>query len=221
MSFNTGRSGDEPVHARSALRLRLVLAAFGLAWGLAGTALFAVLNIPALLGLFAAIAAIASVNCAVVVRHIRAGAAYQPGREVPPYRPAPAPRVARPERPEVSPRRRHLRFIVAALGTLVLVINAWAWIWRFSVTASVVLSIVAGVLLLVGVVATNTGSPALRGNAVPDLESREGIPEADTEDDAAGAAPESTGREQGKKPEGGTADKHGKEDDAVNRRKNR
>lgn len=181
MAFNTGRSGDEPVHARSALHLRLLLAGFGLVCGIGGIVLFAVLGIPALLGLFAALAAIAAVNSAVVLRHIRAGADYQPGPEVPPYRPAPAARAPARARPEVPPGRRHARYIAAATVTLVFVINAWTWIWRFSVTASVVLSIVAGVVLLVGVVASNTGSPALRGNAIPDLDSERGIPEADAD----------------------------------------
>lgn len=203
MSFQTGRSGDEPVHARSALHLRLALAGFGLACGIGGVVLFAVLNIPALLGLFAALAVFAAVNCAVVLRHIRAGADYQPGPEVPPYRPSPARETTtRPSRPEVSPARRHMRFIVAAIGTMVLVINAWAWIWRFSVTASVVLTIVAGVLLLLGVIASNTGSPALRGNAVPDLDPRTGVPEADEE----AAASERADREQHGAPQRDTAD---------------
>ena len=202
MAFQTGRSGDEPLHARSALRLRLFLAGFGLACGIAGIVLFAVLSIPALLGLFAALAAVASVNIAVVVRHMRAGAAYQPGPEVPPYRPAPAERKPRPVRPEVSPRRRHARFIVAAIVTLVLIVNAWAWIWRLSVAASVALTIVAGVALLIGVVASNAGSPALRGNAIPEIESERGIPEADSDVDAV----ERAAREQEQPAaEGGTA----------------
>jgi hypothetical protein len=216
MAFNTGRSGDEPVHARSPLRLRLFLAAFGLACGIGGIVAFAVLHIPLLLGLFAALAAIATVNCAVIVRHIRAGEDYQPGPEVPPFRPAAAaPAAPRHARPEVSAARRHMRFAVAAIGSLVLLINAWAWIWRLSVPASVALTVAAGVLLLVGVVASNAGSPVLSGNAIPDIESRQGIPEADEE-----AMENSTGKTDQRHAPAGDATQAGsrEESDAPHRK---
>ncbi|HWG01334.1 MAG TPA: DUF6343 family protein [Trebonia sp.] len=87
----TGRSGDEPRHARSPLRLRLGLAGFGLACAVAGIVIFAVLGVPPMVGVFAALVVVALVDGAVVMRHIRAGGRYQPGPEVPPYRPPHAP----------------------------------------------------------------------------------------------------------------------------------
>jgi len=101
------RSGDEPVHARSPLRLRLVLALTGLANGVAGVIVFALLDSPPLTWAFAALCVVALVNVAVVARHIRQGPHYQPGRTIPPYRPlepdAPAPDAPRARRATPRP----------------------------------------------------------------------------------------------------------------------
>jgi hypothetical protein len=83
-----GRSGYEPTQARSPLRLRLVLAVFGLVWGTAAAVGFAVVDQPVWTGVCALVAALAVADCVVVIRHIRQGAHFQPGRDVPPYRPA-------------------------------------------------------------------------------------------------------------------------------------
>jgi hypothetical protein len=80
------RTGYEPTQARSPLRLRLGLAVFGVLSGIGAAVGFAVNDEPGWAALCAAIAALAAANCAVVVRHIRQGARYQPGRDVPPYR---------------------------------------------------------------------------------------------------------------------------------------
>jgi Family of unknown function (DUF6343) len=168
-AFQTGRSGDEPMHARSPLRLRLGLAGFGLASAIAGIVLFAVVNVPALVGVFAALAALTVVDAAIVLRHIRAGADYQPGREVPPYRPPRRTRISSaPEHPEAGPERRHARFFWAAAVALVLIINAWTWVSSVSTGAAAVLSIVAALLLPLGVITANAGSPTLHGNSVPE-----------------------------------------------------
>lgn len=166
--YHTGRSGDEPLHARSPLRLRLGLAGFGLAAAIAGIVVFALTDVPALVGVFAALAVLAVADAAVVLRHIHAGSDYQPGPEVPPYRPLRRTNAAKtPAAHQVAPRRRHATFLWAAFAALVLIINAWTWIADLSTAAAAVLSIVAAVLLPVGVASANVGSPALQGNSVP------------------------------------------------------
>ena len=81
------RTGSEPVQARSALRLRLGLALCGLVWGVAAAVGFAWAGQPGWAAVMAVIGAVAVVDAGVVVRHIRQGPHYQPGRDVPPYRP--------------------------------------------------------------------------------------------------------------------------------------
>jgi hypothetical protein len=87
------RTGYEPVQARSPLRLRLGLAVCGVVWGIAGAVGFAVAGQPGWTWALAAVALVAAIDALVVVRRIRQGPHYQPGRTVPPYRPAdPRPR---------------------------------------------------------------------------------------------------------------------------------
>lgn len=81
------RTGSEPVQARSPLRLRLALALFGLVWAAIASAGFAVAGQPGWAGVIAAIGLLALLDVIVVTRHIRQGPHYQPGRDVPPYRP--------------------------------------------------------------------------------------------------------------------------------------
>ncbi|MFT2014711.1 DUF6343 family protein [Streptomyces sp. 796.1] len=81
------RTGDEPVHARSPLRLRLGLALWGLAWSLAGTVGFAVVGRVGWAVACAVVVAVTALDLGFVVRHLRQGAHYQPGRDVPPYEP--------------------------------------------------------------------------------------------------------------------------------------
>ncbi|MFD3682557.1 DUF6343 family protein [Streptomyces sp. NPDC058613] len=85
------RTGNEPVTARSPLRLRFWLSLWGLIWAAAGTALFALAGRPGWAAACGVIALLAAVDLAVVVRHIRQGPHYQPGRDVPPYEPPPGP----------------------------------------------------------------------------------------------------------------------------------
>jgi hypothetical protein len=87
-----GRTGSEPRQARSPLRLRLTLAILGFVWATAAAVGFALASQPGWAGICAAIAAIAVVDTAVVVHRIHQGAHYQPGRDVPPYRPVEPPR---------------------------------------------------------------------------------------------------------------------------------
>lgn len=199
--FQTGRSGDEPMHARSPLRLRLGLAGFGLAAAIAGIVVFAVTDVPALVGVFAALAVLAVVDAAIVARHIHAGADYQPGPEVPPYRPPRRTRLSSaPEHPEAAPERRHARFFLAAAVALVLIINAWTWVSNISAGAAAVLSIIAALLLPLGVITANAGSPTLRGNSIPDTE----VESATESEPGPEAAPESE-TEPESEPDAGTA----------------
>jgi hypothetical protein len=81
------RTGYEPLEARSPLRLRLGLAVCGVVWGIAAAVGFAAFGQPGWAAVCAVIAALAVVDTAVVVHRIRQGPHYQPGRDVPPYRP--------------------------------------------------------------------------------------------------------------------------------------
>jgi hypothetical protein len=85
------RTGSEPTTARSALRMRLWLSLWGLAWAVFGTAAFAVVGRPGWAAACGVLWAVITVDVAVVFRHMRQGPHYQPGRDIPPYRP--------PERP--------------------------------------------------------------------------------------------------------------------------
>jgi hypothetical protein len=85
------RTGYEPTQARSPLRLRLGLAVCGLVWGIAAAVGFAAFGQPGWAAFCAVIAAVAAADCAIVVRHMRQGPHYQPGRSVPPYRPVDGP----------------------------------------------------------------------------------------------------------------------------------
>ncbi|MDX3098959.1 DUF6343 family protein [Streptomyces sp. ME01-24h] len=82
-----GRSGNEPLRARSALRMRFALATLGLVWAIAGTVLFVYLGETGWAVFFGVLALAAAVDLVVIVRHIHQGPHWQPGRDVPPYEP--------------------------------------------------------------------------------------------------------------------------------------
>ncbi|MEV7415037.1 DUF6343 family protein [Streptomyces sp. NPDC089919] len=81
------RTGNEPVNARSPLRLRFWLSVWGLLWAGLGTAAFAVAGRPGWAAACGALLVLACVDLAMIVRHLRQGPHYQPGRDVPPYEP--------------------------------------------------------------------------------------------------------------------------------------
>ncbi|KOG91332.1 DUF6343 family protein [Streptomyces varsoviensis] len=85
------RTGSEPMQARSPLRLRCGLAVFGLACAVAGLVLFMEFDRPGWAVACGVLAAVTATDLLVVVRHIRQGPHYQPGRDVPPYDPAKGP----------------------------------------------------------------------------------------------------------------------------------
>ncbi|MGW1378098.1 DUF6343 family protein [Streptomyces sp. NPDC002446] len=81
------RSGDEPLHARSPLRMRCGLALWGLLCAVAGAVAFVNVGRPAWAAACAAVAMVAVMDLAMVIRHIHQGPHYQPGKEIPPYEP--------------------------------------------------------------------------------------------------------------------------------------
>ncbi|MET7765008.1 DUF6343 family protein [Streptomyces sp. NPDC005336] len=87
MSMRLIRTGDEPLHARSPLRMRLWLAAWGLVWTLGGAVAFAAAGRPGWAAACAVLAALTLADLVFVIRHLRQGPHYQPGRDVPPYAP--------------------------------------------------------------------------------------------------------------------------------------
>lgn len=156
------RTGDEPTHARSPLRMRLVLACCGLVNGLLGVGIFGFwLRTWPFFAFFAGLTLLSLGNIAVVLVRIRQGAHYQPGRDVPPYRPVdPAPFTPQPPKP-ITPRRRYLRYFLIMGTCLLLIVFAWTWVRYYSVLAAGVMSLIAAVLPPLAAVLTNADSPIL------------------------------------------------------------
>jgi len=150
------RSGDEPMHARSPLRVRLISALVGVvvAGGLALRT--AQLHRTAWAVLFTLVAVGALANAAVVVRRLRSGPHFQPGSDVPPYRPAApgtTPRVTGPV-PEGARRRRYLILMAVCLTLLV---TAWFGVRLVSVPLAVGMSVVAMLIPPVAAIVANAG----------------------------------------------------------------
>lgn len=139
------RSGDEPMHARSPLRMRLVMALIGLASAIGGVVFFITQHAVGFVVFCAVVGLIALVDALVVARHIRQGPHWQPGRDIPPYRPVEEPGDRLPLRPR-SPLSRHTRehVYLAMMGTcLALVILAWTVVRLFSPGLAIAMSVVA------------------------------------------------------------------------------
>ncbi|MFJ3964375.1 DUF6343 family protein [Streptomyces sp. NPDC090036] len=81
------RSGNEPVTARSPLRLRFWLGVWGLVWASAGTAVFSVVGRPGWAATCGVLAVVVAVDLFMIVRHLHQGPHYQPGPDIPPYEP--------------------------------------------------------------------------------------------------------------------------------------
>jgi Family of unknown function (DUF6343)/Protein of unknown function (DUF3099) len=159
------RSGDEPAHARSALRLRLWLTVFGLANAVAGVIVFDLLgSAPYVIG-FVLLGLVSLVNLAVVARHIRQGAHYQPGRTIPPYRPVDDYEpVDRPPRKLTPVRTRRRRYLLLMGTCVLLIVLAWGWIRFYSVVAAGALTCVAALIPPFAAIITNADSPITHEN---------------------------------------------------------
>ncbi|GGT35579.1 hypothetical protein GCM10010271_44480 [Streptomyces kurssanovii] len=81
------RTGSEPVTARSPLRMRFWLGVWGLIWTAGGTIAFAMVDRSGWAVVCGVLFVVVTVDLFLVVRHIRQGPHYQPGRDVPPYDP--------------------------------------------------------------------------------------------------------------------------------------
>lgn len=81
------RTGSEPATARSALRMRFWLSLWGLAWAVFGASAFALVGRVGWAVACGALGVVIVVDLVVVIRHIRQGPHFQPGRDIPPYLP--------------------------------------------------------------------------------------------------------------------------------------
>ncbi|WP_112465652.1 DUF6343 family protein [Streptomyces triticisoli] len=81
------RTGSEPTTARSALRARFWLSVWGLVWATFGTVLFVLVGLTGWAVVCGVLWLVIAIDLAVIVRHIRQGPHYQPGRDIPPYWP--------------------------------------------------------------------------------------------------------------------------------------
>ncbi|AWL37830.1 hypothetical protein B9S64_06690 [Streptomyces sp. SM18] len=86
------RTGNEPSTARSPLRMRLWLSIWGTAWATFGLIAFLVAERPGWAAACGVLLLITVTDFFLVIRRMRQGPRYQPGRDVPPYDPEdPAP----------------------------------------------------------------------------------------------------------------------------------
>jgi hypothetical protein len=75
---------------------------WGVAWAIFGTTVFVLVGRPGWAAACGVLWLVATADMTMILRHIRQGPHYQPGRDVPPYRPADGdPRRRRP------PQHRH------------------------------------------------------------------------------------------------------------------
>jgi Family of unknown function (DUF6343)/Protein of unknown function (DUF3099) len=153
------RTGDEPVHARSALGLRLGLTLAGMVCWAGAAVLMLVVGEPVIAAVFGGVAVLAAVNAGVVVHRIRQGPHWQPGRTIPPYRPVPPERPERPRRVRepVDENTRARRYLVIMGTCLALIVLAWGVVRLWSVTAAVIMSMIAMVLPPIAALVANSG----------------------------------------------------------------
>ena len=81
------RTGNEPVNARSALRLRFWLSVWGLLWAVFGTTVFSLVGRPGWAAACGVLFLVVVVDLTMVLHHIHQGPHWQPGRNIPPYEP--------------------------------------------------------------------------------------------------------------------------------------
>ena len=81
------RTGSEPSTARSPLRMRLWLSLWGMIWAVFGLTAFVLTGHAGWAAACGVLLVVTVTDFCFVVRHIRQGSHYQPGRDVPPYEP--------------------------------------------------------------------------------------------------------------------------------------
>jgi hypothetical protein len=102
------RTGSEPVTARSPLRMRFWLSLWGLIWTAAGTTAFAIAGRPGWALACGLLLLIVATDLIVVLRRIRQGPVFQPGRNDPPFPPGHGPSpVLEQDRERVRDLERH------------------------------------------------------------------------------------------------------------------
>lgn len=151
------RTGDEPSHARSPLRLRLGLAVFGLGCAIIGCAIFAALGATGWLIASIALGLVAIADMIIVLGHIHAGAHYQPGRGIPPYHPVADLATGPTERPAVPIERRRGRYLALMALCVFLFVSSWTWVRLLSPAAALVMSLVAMVIPPIAAIVANAG----------------------------------------------------------------
>lgn len=151
------RTGNEPGTARSPLRLRLGLALFGVVTSLGAAGLLLGRASLLVVLMFVVVGLVAAVDSAVVVRHLRQGAHFQPGPQIPPYQAVPpVPQLPRVRAP-VDESTRIRRYLAIMVTCLVLITLAWTVVRLYSTTAAVAMSMIAAVLPPIAVVVANLG----------------------------------------------------------------
>jgi hypothetical protein len=153
------RTGDEPVHARSALGLRLALTLAGFVCWAVAASIMLLAGEPVLGLVFGLVAVLAAVNAGVVVHRMRQGPHWQPSGTIPPYHPVDPdlPRQPRPTRPPVSEQTRARRYLVLMGSCLGLLVLAWGFVRLWSVPLAVGMSLVAMVLPPIAALVANSG----------------------------------------------------------------
>jgi hypothetical protein len=150
------RSGDEPMNARSPLRLRLGLALGGMLVTSGGAAGFAMADRLVAAAVCAAGTLLSAGDAVMAGHRIRQGPHYQPGPDVPPYHPVPSSEPGPSRRSGPPPNRQRLYLIM--MGTcLALISSAWIWVRLVSVPAAVAMSVVAMVIPPIAAVVANAG----------------------------------------------------------------
>jgi hypothetical protein len=153
------RTGDEPVHARSPLGLRLALTIAGAVLWAGAAALMFGAGMTVVGWAFVGVAVLSVLNAVFVVHRIRQGPHFQPTADTPPYRPVTddPPERVRPPRPPVSEQTRATRYLVLMGVCLALLVLAWGVVRLWSVPAAVGMSMVAMVLPPIAAVVANHG----------------------------------------------------------------
>ncbi|MEY9931604.1 hypothetical protein ABH926_006253 [Catenulispora sp. GP43] len=150
------RSGDEPMHARSPLRMRLVLALIGLANAIAGAVFFATEHATGFVLACTVFGLLVVADIGVILIHIRQGPNWQPGQDIPPYRPVETPLGPIRRRPPLPQNTRVHIYLAMMSSCLVLMIVAWTFIRFYSFATATVMTLIATALPPVAAVVANS-----------------------------------------------------------------